>query len=443
VLRKLVPIAAALALLAIAPSTSVAATTDTATAEASPGPYLVGQPITFTSTTPCTTACRLTWRFLDGSRLGDQLGEGVSVTTTFATPGLKTVELRLTESCVGTTRLTCASFAYVSVFVEAAQGAEDKTPPTFTVSGLNAEATGPSTVVNYTFSAADVDDAVVSQSCTPAPGSSFPVGSTSIECTATDSHGNVGNETFAVDVSDTTAPTLTVPAPITAEATSSAGADVSFAVSAMDAVDGPVTPSCSQPSGSTFPLGSTTVDCTATDSRGNSGTASFAVNVVDTTPPSLTVPAAIAVDATSPAGAGVTYSAAANDLVDGAVAPACSPASGSVFPIGTTTVSCTATDAHGNASQAKTFDVHVKGAAEQLADLLRQVQQFGLQGNTLSSRLQSVMRSVSDGSTAKACRQLADLQGDLSGALGKKLTAAQAEFVRGALARIANVLGCA
>src|SRR3954453_15450106 len=170
---RFVAIAAALGLLFV-PATQ-AATTDTATAAASPGPYLVGEPITFTSTTPCTVPCRLIWTFLNGTRLGDQIGEGTSVSQAFPTPGLKTVELRLTEQCVGTTRLVCASTALVSVFVEAAPTAEDTTPPTFAVAGVEVEATGPNTPVNYTFSASDPDDAVASQSCAPPPGSSFPV----------------------------------------------------------------------------------------------------------------------------------------------------------------------------------------------------------------------------------------------------------------------------
>jgi hypothetical protein len=46
----------------------------------------------------------------------------------------------------------------------------------------------------------------------------------------------------------------------------------------------------------------------------------------------------------------VTYSATATDLVDGAVTPVCSPAPGATYRIGTTSVTCTATDAHGNRS---------------------------------------------------------------------------------------------
>ena len=76
------------------------------------------QPITFTSTTPCTVLCRLIWTYLNGTRLGDRIGEGENVQQSFSTPGWKTVQLRLTEFCVGTTRLVCDSVAYVSVFVD-------------------------------------------------------------------------------------------------------------------------------------------------------------------------------------------------------------------------------------------------------------------------------------------------------------------------------------
>ena len=60
------------------------------------------------------------------------------------------------------------------------------------------------------------------------------------------------------------------------------------------------------------------------------------------------MPANITTPATSPAGAVVTYTATANDDRDGALTPTCTPASGSTFPVGTTTVTCTATDAAGN-----------------------------------------------------------------------------------------------
>jgi hypothetical protein len=81
--------------------------------------------------------------------------------------------------------------------------------------------------------------------------------------------------------------------------------------------------------------------------------------VVDTDPPVLNVPAPITVDATSPAGATVTFVTSAIDNVDGAVAVNCSPASGSTFAVGPTTVTCSATDAAGNIAIA-TFLVTVR-----------------------------------------------------------------------------------
>jgi hypothetical protein len=440
VFRKLAPITVLFTLLAFGASTALGATKDTATAAASPGPYFVGAPVTFTSTTPCTVACRLTWTLLNGTRLGDRLGEGVSVTTSFSTSGLKTVQLELNELCVGSPRLTCSSFAYVSVFVETAPAPADTSPPTFAMSGLTAEATGPMTPVDYVFSATDPDDAVTSQSCAPAPGSLFAVGSTPISCTATDTHGNVGTETFTVVVSDTTAPALSVPTGVTAEATSASGAAVAFAATAADLVDGAVEPACSPASGSTFALGSTTVDCTATDSHGNSSSASFDVVVTDTTAPALTVPDAITVNATSPAGASVTYNASASDIVDGSVVASCSPASGSVFAIGTTTVSCTSTDAHGNTSPASTFTVRVKGAAEQLADVVQAVVALNLK-HSPAGDLAKVAQTL-ERSTAQGCRDLARFVDRLSGSLGRDLTPAQRAWLTGELARIANVIGC-
>jgi hypothetical protein len=163
-----------------------------------------------------------------------------------------------------------------------------------------------------------------------------------------------------VSCSDSTPPSLSLPANQTVEATSASGAAVSYTATATDAVDGAVTPSCSPSSGSTFALGTTTVNCSATDLAGNTSSSSFTVTVRDTTPPTVTAPANVSgVEATGPSGATVTYGAAsATDVVDGTVSTSCSPASGSTFAIGTTTVTCSATDAHSNTGSA-TFTVSV------------------------------------------------------------------------------------
>lgn len=75
--------------------------------------------------------------------------------------------------------------------------------------------------------------------------------------------------------------------------------------------------------------------------------------MVDTTPPVVTVPADLVVEATSGAGATVGYKAvAAVDIVDLAITPTCSPASGTQFPETTTVVTCSATDRAGNVGSA-------------------------------------------------------------------------------------------
>jgi hypothetical protein len=123
-------------------------------------------------------------------------------------------------------------------------------------------------------------------------------------------------------------------------------------VTAEDDVDGSLTPVCSPASGSVFPLGTTTVTCSARDSSGNEATATFTVQVRDSRPPVLTVPPDIQVEATGPSGAPVTFEVTATDLVDPSPVVSCSPSSGSTFGIRTTTVTCSATDSAGNNANA-------------------------------------------------------------------------------------------
>lgn len=98
----------------------------------------------------------------------------------------------------------------------------------------------------------------------------------------------------------------------------------------------------------------------------------------DAVPPVLTVPADMRLDAASPAGALVIYAASASDTWDPAPRVECTPPSGQLFPLGTTTVTCTASDDSGNTATA-TFRVHVENASEQAADLAGTVEDAGLQ----------------------------------------------------------------
>ncbi|HVE98012.1 MAG TPA: HYR domain-containing protein [Mycobacteriales bacterium] len=245
----------------------------------------------------------------------------------------------------------------------------DTTDPTLNVpGGVVEEATAASgALVTYTATASDTVDASVDIACAPASGARFPLGRTTVSCTATDDAGNDVTRSFDVVVQDTLAPVIGVPAAQTVEATSAAGATYAYTATASDAVS-VVTPSCEPLSGATFPLGETTVRCTATDGAGNTGRASFTVTVVDTTPPALTLPANQTLEATGPSGATATYAASATDLVDGAVAATCTPASGSTYEIGTHTVTCSTRDVAGN-SDSGTFTVQVQDTTPPALDL--------------------------------------------------------------------------
>ena len=224
----------------------------------------------------------------------------------------------------------------------------DTTAPAIApAANVTAEATSAAgAVVNYVVPSASDAVSTPSVVAAPASGSTFPLGTTTVTVFATDAAGNASNSSFTVTVQDTTAPALTVPANQVVEATSAAGATATFAASATDAV-GVVSLTTSAASGSTFPLGTTTVTVTATDAAGNASSGSFTVTVQDTTAPALTVPANQVLEATGAGGAIATFAASATDAV-GVTSLTTSAASGSTFPIGTTTVTVTAKDAAGN-----------------------------------------------------------------------------------------------
>jgi hypothetical protein len=78
---------------------------------------------------------------------------------------------------------------------------------------------------------------------------------------------------------DVTGPVLHLPSATTVKATSSTGAPVTYTATATDAVDGTTPVTCTPPSGSVFPVGTTTVNCTTKDAAGNTTTGSFTVTV--------------------------------------------------------------------------------------------------------------------------------------------------------------------
>lgn len=189
-----------------------------------------------------------------------------------------------------------------------------------------------------------------------ASGSNFPVGTTTVTYSGDDGNGNTGSCSFDVTVTDNEAPVITCPNNITTDNDAgSCDAVVTYsAPTVTDNCTGSITPTLSSglASGSSFPLGTSTVVYAAVDGSGNSSTCSFTVTVNDTEDPVLTCPSDITTFvAHSTCQATVTYGTptVADNCGSGLVAVLQSgPASGGSFPLGTTTVEYSANDGHGN-----------------------------------------------------------------------------------------------
>lgn len=149
---------------------------------------------------------------------------------------------------------------------------------------------------------------------------------------------------------------------LTVEAMGPDGAVLTYTGSAIDDKDGAVPVTFDPPSGSVFPLGTTIVVGLARDVTGNYGGTTFDVTVVDTTPPVLTLPGDLTIEATGPEGAAVSFSGSASDLVAGNVAVSFDHESDGIFPLGTTTVTATATDDFDNYATG-TFSVTVRDSS--------------------------------------------------------------------------------
>jgi hypothetical protein len=183
-------------------------------------------------------------------------------------------------------------------------------------------------------------------------------GTANVASTSTDNVIHVDTVDPVIDTPDD----ISVPA-----ATGLAGADVEFVVTTNDEgvetglgvrafspavplVDSIVAPGglvCTPTSGSFFPIGTTTVTCTAIDLAGNTATASFDVEVVDTQDPILVNPGTLTGTVAGASGS-VDYTPPTATDNSGVVTVVCTPPPGAVFAVGTNVVTCTATDGSGN-----------------------------------------------------------------------------------------------
>lgn len=218
-------------------------------------------------------------------------------------------------------------------------------------------------IVTFTATARDHDGNPLAVQCMPESGSLFGFGTTAVACWAFDDEQRMSGGTFDVTVTKIAAPpppVLTLPDDIVVKATSDDGAKVTYEASAKDSEGTPITISCAPPSGSKFPIGTTTVHCEATDRFKQTTKGTFTVTVEAQEPPpavTLHLPDDITVEAMSSSGTVVEYEATAEE--DGEpVEVTCTPASGSLFPVGTTKVNCSATGSGGETAEGS-FNVHV------------------------------------------------------------------------------------
>jgi len=191
-----------------------------------------------------------------------------------------------------------------------------------------------------------------------------------------------------------------------------------------------------------------TVTLTVTDCHGAFSTCTATVTVVDTTPPTLTCPGNQAFNATAPNGATVNYSAAtASGNCGGSVTITYSQNTGTLFPIGDTTVTVNAADASGNRATSCSFKVHVKGAVEQINDLIGKVNDIaGTKSpnkTALIAKLQAALAALAKNDSATACARMQDFINLVKAQKDKKvIKASDADALTADGLRIRLVIGC-
>mgnify|MGYP002638734272 CR=1 FL=1 len=194
--------------------------------------------------------------------------------------------------------------------------------------------------------------AIASVTSTHASGSSFPPGDTLVTYTVTDSAGNSTQGNFAVSVTDTEAPTIAgVPTTLLIDAPEG-GCDAVVTWSAPTISDncGVASSGATHLSGGLFQVGTTVVTFDATDLSGNLATATLTVVVSDVTPPSVgPIPTDLALQ-NDPGACNRVVTWLPPTISDGCgvINVVATHTPGSTFPIGTTTVVYTATDANLN-----------------------------------------------------------------------------------------------
>jgi len=207
---------------------------------------------------------------------------------------------------------------------------------------------------------ADLGTPVTSDNCSVASvvndaPATFPLGNTTVTWTVTDGSGNVTTDAQEIIVVDDTDPVITgMPADI------SVNNDPGVCEAVVSWTDPTVTDNCtgatitltsSIPNGDPFPVGVHTVEYTATDGSGNQVTGTFTVTVTDNENPTIAAPADLSVNANNFCTA---FSVALGSPVtsDNCGVVTITNDGPAIYPLGSTVVTWTVTDAAGNSATA-------------------------------------------------------------------------------------------
>jgi len=222
----------------------------------------------------------------------------------------------------------------------------DTIPPSiFVPVDIVAEAVDP--VLNFIeLGDATTYDHVGIESVTNDKPDSFSFGDTTVTWTAVDTSGNISTGTQLVTIVDTTIPEIVAPSDVTVEATGTSNTVVEIGEATIYDIIQVYTITSDSPD--TFPLGETVITWTATDSSGNSATATQTVTVVDTTAPELIVPEDVIVDSFSLENLVEIGDAYALDLID--MLPTITNDAPETFSLGNTIVTWNVSDNFGNSN---------------------------------------------------------------------------------------------
>ncbi len=182
---------------------------------------------------------------------------------------------------------------------------------------------------------------------TQVPAGPYPLGETLVKLIVVATNGLADTCEATVTVVDNTPPVVTCPADIVVgNDPGQCGASVSYDITATDNCS--ITSPLGKQRASFYPVGVTTITPVVTDASGNEGTCSFKIIVKDTERPAINCPADI-VQGADPdvCGALVNYVMSASDNCPG-VTISSDHSSGTIFPVGVTTVWLKAKDASGN-----------------------------------------------------------------------------------------------